>query len=162
MRLSLYAINDLIEQIIENVIDTETGEVLDEALYEQLNALEIEKDELVENILLEIKNTRAYAEELKQEKLEIEKKQKRAEKHVESLKKYVQEALAGEKFMTSKVSVTYRKTKSASFVGDIDTLPVDCVKIEKKVSKTELKKHLEAGEEIAGASIITNTSMIIK
>ena len=57
---SLYQIN----QQITEAIDLETGEIIDEAAYEALN---IEKEEKLENIALFYKNTMADAEALKAE-----------------------------------------------------------------------------------------------
>ena len=60
---SLYQIN----QQITEAIDLETGEIIDEAAYEALN---IEKEEKLENIALFYKNTMADAEALKAEEKE--------------------------------------------------------------------------------------------
>ena len=162
MNLNLYGINSKIELVLDNAVDQETGEIIDEQLMEQLGALELEKNEIIENVLLEIKNQNAYAKALKEEKQEIDKKKARAEQRAETLKKYVSQALNGEKFKTPKVSVSYRNTKSTEYTGDIENLPSSCVKVEKSIYKTELKKLLESGADIPGATIVTNTSMIIK
>lgn len=162
MNKNLYEVNKSIAEVLENAIDEETGEILDEELFESLDALEMEKEQLIEEVCLEIKNTESYAEALKAEKKAIADKQSAAERHVESLKKYVKFALNNEKLKTSKVSVSYRKSKSVEFSGDITSLPEDCVKVEKSVRKTELKKHLDAGEQFDGASIVEKVNMIIK
>lgn len=162
MKKNLYTISAEIESVIENAVDAETGEIVDEQLIEKLNELQIEKEQLIEEVCLEIKNTEAYAEALKAEKKAIADKQSAAERHVESLKKYVKFALNNEKLKTSKVSVSYRKTKAVEFEGDPTTLPIDCIKTELTVRKKQLKDHLDAGENIPGAKIVERTSMIIK
>lgn len=162
MEKNLYTISAEIESVIENAVDAETGEILDEELFESLDALEMEKEQLIEEVCLEIKNTESYAEALKKEKKAIADKQSAAERHVESLRKYVKFALNNEKLKTSKVSVSYRKSKSVEFSGDIASLPEDCVKVEKSVRKTELKKHLDEGEQFDGATIVEKVNMIIK
>lgn len=162
MKKNLYTISVEIESVIENAVDAETGEIVDEQLIEKLGELQIEKEQLIEEVCLEIKNTESYAEALKAEKKAIADKQSAAERHVESLRKYVKFALNNEKLKTSKVSVSYRKSKSTEFEGDPTTLPIDCIKTEITVKKKELKAHLEAGEDIPGAKIVERTSMIIK
>lgn len=162
MNKNLYEVNKSIAEVLENAIDEETGEILDEELFESLDALEMEKEQLIEEVCLEIKNTESYAEALKKEKKAIADKQSAAERHVESLRKYVKFALNNEKLKTSKVSVSYRKSKSVEFSGDIASLPEDCVKVEKSVRKTELKKHLDEGEQFDGATIVEKVNMIIK
>lgn len=162
MKKNLYMISTEIESVIENAVDAETGEIVDEQLIEKLNELQIEKEQLIEEVCLEIKNTEAYSEALKAEKKAIADKQSAAERHVESLKKYVKFALNNEKLKTSKVSVSYRKTKAVEFEGDPTTLPIDCIKTEITVKKKAVKEHLDAGENIPGAKIVERTSMIIK
>lgn len=162
MKKNLYTISTEIESVIENAVDAETGEILDEELFDSLDALEMEKEQLIEEVCLEIKNTESYAEALKAEKKAIADKHSAAERHVESLRKYVKFALNNEKLKTSKVSVSYRKSKSVEFSGDIANLPEDCIKVEKSVRKTELKEHLDAGEQFDGASIVEKVNMIIK
>ena len=162
MNKNLYEVNKSIAEVLENAIDEETGEILDEELFGSLGALELEKEQIIEDICLEIKNTSAYAEALKAEKQAIASKQSMAERRVESLKNYVTKALDGEKLKTSKVSVSYRKIKSVEFLGDIASLPEDCVKVEESVKKKELKAHLDAGEVIPGAKIVERTNTIIK
>ena len=162
MNKNLYEVNKSIAEVLENAIDEETGEILDEELFESLGALELEKEQIIEDICLEIKNTSAYAEALKAEKQAIASKQSMAERRVESLKNYVTKALEGEKLKTSKVSVSYKKSKSTEFEGDPTRLPLDCIKTEITVKKKELKAHLDAGEVIPGAKIVERTSTIIK
>ena len=148
-----------IDEAILSCIDTETGEILDA---EKLNALQIEREEKLENVALWIKNLTSDAEALKAEKQAFAERQKAAESKAESLKKWLTEALAGEKFKTTKVAVSFRKTKSVQ-VADIWQLDESYVKYaEPTADKAAIKKAIEAGQEVAGATLVENVSCSIK
>lgn len=148
-----------IDEAILSCIDTETGEILDA---DKLNALQIEREEKVENVALWIKNLKSDAEALKAEKQAFADRQKAAENKAESLKKWLTEALAGEKFKTTRVAVSFRKTKSVQ-VEDIWKLDDSFVKYaEPTPDKAAIKKAIEAGQEVAGATLVENVSISVK
>lgn len=148
-----------IDEAILSCIDTETGEILDA---EKLNALQIEREKKLENVALWIKNLTSDAEALKAEKQAFAERQKAAENKAESLKKWLTEALAGEKFKTTKVAVSFRKTKSVQ-VEDIWKLDDSFVKYaEPTPDKAAIKKAIEAGQEVAGATLVENVSISVK
>ena len=95
MSQSLYQIN----QQIKEAIDLETGEIIDEAAYDALN---IEKEEELENIALFYKNTMADAEALKAEEKAFAERRKAAENKAASLKRLLDNELAGSPFVTSR------------------------------------------------------------
>lgn len=148
-----------IDEAILSCIDTDTGEILDA---DKLNALQIEREEKIENVALWIKNLKSDAEALKAEKQAFADRQKAAENKAESLKKWLTEALAGEKFKTTKVAVSFRKTKSVQ-VEDIWKLDDSYVKYaEPTPDKAAIKKAIEAGQEVAGATLVENVSCSVK
>lgn len=148
-----------IDEAILSCIDTDTGEILDA---DKLNALQIEREEKIENVALWIKNLKSDAEALKAEKQAFADRQKAAENKAESLKKWLTEALAGEKFKTTRVAVSFRKSKSVQ-VEDIWKLDDSFVKYaEPTADKAAIKKAIEAGQEVAGASLVENVSCSIK
>lgn len=148
-----------IDEAILGCIDTETGEILDA---DKLNALQIEREEKLENVALWIKNLTSDAEALKAEKQAFADRQKAAENKAESLKKWLTEALAGEKFKTTRVAVSFRKTKSVQ-IADILALDNKFLKYaEPTADKVAIKKAIEAGQEVAGATLVENVSCSVK
>lgn len=95
--MNLYEIDAALMAAYENAVDMETGEILDNEAYAAIDGLEMALAEKTENILLWIKNLSAEAEALKAEKMSFDVRQKRAERKVESLKRYVSKALEGKK-----------------------------------------------------------------
>ena len=152
---SLYEID---AQIME-CVDFETGEIIDE---ERLQSLQLEFDQKVEGIALWIKNLVAEAKMIKEEKDNLAARQKVCENKAESLKKYLGQALGGEKFKTSKVSISYRKSESVE-VNDISLLDDDYLKFkEPEVDKTKIKNAIKSGIELAGVSLVEKNNIQIK
>lgn len=161
--MNLYEIDSKIMEAFDKSVDPETGEILDAEAFEELDKLQMMKDEKIEGILLWIKNLKSDVEALKKEKQAFESRQKAAENKAESLKKYVSGILCGEKFKTDLVSVTWRKSKATEYNGDIFDLPEVCItRKEPEVNKTALKKLLESGKNIPGARIIEKQNIQIK
>lgn len=148
-----------IDQAIMDCIDMETGEIVNEEL---LNDLQMERDEKIENVVLWIKELKAEAEALKAEKLAFAERQKVTENKMESLKKWLAYALNGEKFKTVRASVTFRTSDKVE-IADIYKLDESYLRYkEPEADKDAIKKAIKAGQQVAGATLVQSTSVIIK
>lgn len=144
---------------IESCINFETGEIED---FEKFEQLQIDKSAKIENIALWHKNLISDAEQYKIEKMAFAEKQKQAESKAENLKNYLDLILQGETFKSVKVNIAYRKSKSVE-VSDIGKIPSDYLKIaEPTADKTAIKKAIESGEVIDGASLVEKANIQIK
>ena len=81
----------------------------------------------------------------------------------DSITRYIQNSLAGEKFKTAKCAVSYRKSETVEFT-DQDLVPDEYwrVKTTREPDKTALKTALKAGESIPGAYLEQHQNMSIK
>lgn len=148
-----------IDQAIMDCIDMETGEIINE---ERLNDLQMERDAKIENVVLWIKELKAESEALKAEKMAFAERQKVAENKMESLKKWLIYALNGEKFKTVRASVTFRTTEKVE-VADILKLDENYLRYkDPEADKEAIKKAIKEGQEVAGATLVPSTSVIIK
>lgn len=148
-----------IDQELLSCIDAETGEVIDA---EKLNSLQMERETKIESVALWIKDLKAEAEALKAEKLAFADRQKAAENKAESLKNWLSEALNGEKFKTTKVAVSFRKTKSV-MVDSVYDLDAKYVKYkDPDPDKKAIKEAIEAGQTVKGAQLVESVSVTIK
>ena len=148
-----------IDEAITKCVDAETGEIIDA---EQLDKLYMEKEEKLENIALWIKDLKAEAEALKAEKMAFAERQKVAENKMESLKKYLVYALDGKAFKSTRASVSFRKSQAVE-ITDIYKLDENYLRYkEPEADKTAIKEALKAGKTVAGATLVENTSVIIK
>lgn len=149
-----------IDNRILDLTDKETGEILDEQAFE---ALQMERNEKIENIALWVKNLTSEAEALKAEEKAFYERRKSAENKAESLKRYLDSALNGQKFSTTKVAISYRKSTSVD-VLDIEKLPEAYRKTVTTVSadKTAISAALKAGELVDGATLVEKNNLSIK
>lgn len=148
-----------IENAILKCIDLETGEIIDT---DKLNELQMERDTKIENVACWIKDLKAEAEALKAEKQALAERQKVAENKMESLKKYLAYALDGKSFKSTRASVTFRKSQAVE-IADIYKLDENYLRYkEPEADKTAIKEALKAGKTVAGATLVENTSVIIK
>lgn len=148
-----------IDQAIVDLVDNETGEIID---IEMFDSLQMERDEKIESIALYIKDLKAEAEALKAEKLAFAERQKVAENKAESLKNYLAYALKGQAFKSTKAVVSFRKTQQVD-IPDIYKLDENFLKYaEPTADKTAIKEAIKAGQTVKGATLIENTSVIIK
>ena len=151
---NLYEIN----KDILNCIDMETGEIID---FEKLKELQVERNQKIENVALWIKNLLADAKAFEEEEKVFATKKKVAKNKADSLKKYLEEVLAGNSFSTNKVNISYRKSKSV-VIEDMSKIPQQYLMFEPKVDKTHLKQVIESGVNIEGAYIEEKQNMQIK
>lgn len=141
-------------------IDEETGEILNA---QELDELQMAREQKIEGVGLWIKNLEAEAAAVKAEKDNMADRQKRLEKKAESLKGYLAYALNGEKFSTPKIAMSWRRSESVN-ITDEALLPENClnVVITKKPDKKVIKDALKAGKEIMGAELVTKNNLQIK
>lgn len=153
---NLYAIN----QAILDCVDFDTGEVIDP---EQLNNLQMERSQKIENIALWIKNLESDALAFKAEKEAFADREKAAKTKAEQLKKYLADALAGQKFSSNRCAVTFRKSEQVEIL-DVDKIPLEYLvsKVEVKPDKKIIKTLLKEGQEISGCRLVENLNTQIK
>lgn len=152
---------DIVREIedFEFQIDEETGEILN---IDELDALQLEKDTKVENICLLIKNLRSDAEAYKAEKNSFEQKRKVAENKADRLTAYVQYILAGDKFKSSKVDVSYRKSKQVE-CADMLMVDPDYLRFqEPELDKKKIKDAIKTGVEVKGCQLVERQNIQIK
>lgn len=162
MSLKLYEYDDLIAEAFEQAIDPDTGEIINDLALQQMEALEGAREDKIEGILLWYKDLCAEAEAVKTEKQKLGDRQKALENKAERLKDFMQRYLNGEKFKTSRVAVSYRKTEKVDVFGKVEDLPLEFQKIKIEPDKVGLKAALKAREEIEGVRLVDEVSMSIK
>ena len=156
-----------IDRALEALVDPETGELVD---YEAFAQLQMDRETKIENTALWIKNLTAEAKAIKEEMDNLQKRRKAAENRAEGLKRYLSEALSGERFQTARCAISYRKS-TALEVTDADTaaewleaqghhdLVTYSMPTLDKRSVADLVKH---GVEIPGVELVERQSMTVR
>ena len=152
---SLYEIN---EDLLK-CIDLETGEIIDT---EKFDSLQLDRNDKIENVALWYKNLLSEADALKAEKDKFADREKRAKSKADSLKKYLDTALHGSKFGTTKVDITYRKSASLDYDGTTDVPEQYLKHSEPTIDKTAITKSIKSGEAVQGFTIVENNNIQIK
>lgn len=156
--MTLYEINEKLRDF-DFEIDEETGEILNA---DELDNLELSKSEKIENICLLIKNLKADAVAYKNEKDSFSDKERVTKNRIKSLTGYLESALDGETFKSTKASITYRKSEVIEVVDGAE-IPKEYLRFkEPEIDKVELKKAVKSGINIAGVQIVEKQNMQIK
>lgn len=160
----LYELDQRINELIANSIDPETGEVSD-GFIEKLDALNMERNKKIDNIMCLIKNLISDAEGWEAEEKRLAELKKSAKSRAESLKAYLTNYMeAGvEKFTSPHGKIGWRKSEKV-IVQDVDALPEEFkkVKVDITADLVSLKKALKEDVKIDGASIEEHQNIQIK
>ena len=139
-------------------VDEETGEILNA---DELDKLELARDEKIENICLMIKNLKADATAYKAEKDSFAEKEKRAKNEADRWADYLQRMLDGATFKSTRASVTYIKSEKVEC--DMTLVPDDYLRYkDPEPDKTKIKNAIKSGVAVNGCSLVESISMQIK
>ena len=157
----LYEINSELEKLWEQAVDPETGEVSEE-LDAQIEALQMEKDQKVENVALWIKNLKSDADRMKEEAKKLTDRATATNNKAERLKAFLEYILGGEKFQTPRVNISYRTSNSVEVIN-IDKVPPEFLRLkDPEVDKTAVKAAFKEGQDVPGCGLVAKRSMTIK
>ncbi len=150
-----------IDNAMLECIDEENGEIID---INRLEALEMERDKKISNIACWVKDLKAEAAAIKEEKQKLDKRQKVAEAKTEQLSKYLEGYLNGATYKDARCCISYRKSTAVKLDENIilERLPLDCITIKTTPSLSAIKEALNKGVEIEGAYLVTNNNIQIK
>lgn len=160
---SLYEINNAIA-LYEMEFDPDTGEWINES---ELDALQMDRAEKIESLLLWAKNLNAEGMAIKAEADVLKDRYKRIENKIRRIEDYVASSLAGEKFSTPRVEVSWRKSEKV-IIPDEFKVPDKFVNlsVERNPVKAEIKKYLKSiegtDEKCEWASLEVKNNMSVK
>ena len=142
------------------LIVNEDGEVLN---IDELDELNLAREQKIEGISLWVKNLEAEKEAVKHEKDNFADRERRLGKKIDSLKRYLTYALDGQKFSTPKVAVSFRKSESVH-ITDEYLIPDEykLFTVVKKPDKKIIKDALKKGKDIMGCELVEKQNISIK
>ena len=169
--MKLYEVNQMIEGIFEQLVDPETGEIVEnEALLAQLDSLQMERSRILEYLAKLVLNTRSQMAALKEEEKRLKERRASLERKDTRLMEILDRECAGEKTDCGVATVCYRKTTRVE-VGDdatavswlMDHGHTQCYRVPApEISKTEVKKLLAAGTEVPGVALVQDYSCSLR
>ena len=149
-----------IDQAIIDLVDPETGEILD---YEALEELQIARNTKIENIACYIKNLEHDAAGYKAQADAFAERKKAAERTIERLRGLLVRYLNGEKFSSERCAVSFRRSQTVEFT-DMAKIPERylIVSTATRPDRTAIKEAIKAGEVIEGCYLADNLNPQIK
>lgn len=160
MSTSLFNYIRQIDDIIAGATD-EDGVIDYESIKDEIEALTLERDEKIDNVISFIKSRMAMAEALKNEIRTMTRRQKQAEGEAARMKEYLAFCLNGSKWESTAGKVYYRSSQSVK-IDDASELSDEYVRIERVPIKTAIKDDIKQGIIVRGAHIEESMSTIIK
>ena len=156
--MNLYEITAL-QQAAEQEEDAEIKKDLQEII-----AIELEKKS--NNIIYAIKNLEGNNIAIDAEIERLKTIKERNIKNVDSIKNHILNFMKTnniDKIQTDLATFSTRKSKSTQ-IDNIELIPSEFITVKQtfQPDKTAIKKAIEAGKEVAGATIIENVSLQIK
>ena len=164
MQENLYDIrSDLLAALNAVEVDEETGEVLNFEQLEQVNAL---FDDKAENVACYIKDRVRFAADLKAEEEMLYKRRKSIEKKVNFLTGYLTKCMndVGKDFLeTPRALLKFRRSTQVQIDDEKALLPEYIVEtVTTRPDKIAIKKAIQDGKEVSGASLVENRTLQIK
>lgn len=162
--LTLYQIPALMRQALDNLeIDEETGEILNA---DGLHNLELSAKDKIANTARYIRECTVLLDAMKQAKQNIDARMKTLQKRLDYLTGLSldgMEALGVKKIEEPDIRISTRKS-IGTVIENEEAIPSKFVTIvqTQKINKTEIKKAIQAGEDVPGAYLVENINLAIK
>lgn len=171
--MKLYEINEQIEALTDQiVIDPETGEVSadTEAIIEQVEALHMERKEVLEYLAKVILNLRADQAAVKAEEARLKERRERMAKREASLMNVLDRECAGQKTDLGVATISYRPSETTevtdyrkTWMWLAENHHDDCLTLsDPTINKTALKRLIKSGVSVPGAELATHNNCSLK
>ena len=168
-------IERILDMVEDGVVDPKTGEIVDPETGEVISvenalcALNMAREEKIENAALAVKNMTAEANAIKREEEILYERRKAIEKKRDKFKNYLIEALTREdgttdKIKTARASVSVKINPPSTVITDMDALPKEFLREKTEVApdKVSIKEVLLRGINVPGARLEQTRSVMIK
>lgn len=149
----------------------ESGDIPEEAIADTLDAVTSELEDKADNIACVIKQLQAEATAIKTEEERLAERRKSREKNAERMKKYLADnllAVGKTKLETARNKISFRKSEAVE-IDDFESFiqfAADYPKLLKtqkpQADKTEVKKLIMLGIDVAGCRLQENSNIQIK
>ena len=171
--MKLYEVNLAIQSALDRLdFDPETGEIGEntEEVLKELDALEMERDRILEYVAKVALNIRSDAASLKAEEDRLKKRRQALERKEEKLIMILDRECGGEKTDLGFATLTYRKSESLEVLDCAQAVAwlndngySDCIRTPApEVVKDAVKKLLKKDAKVPGVKLVTNNNCSLK
>ena len=149
---NLYEITEAIDRMLSRAIDLETGEITDEHLDLELDALEADRDRRALHIAAAIVDYTAEADKIADRARALGKWSSELRAKAERLKRYLGENLPqGHKVADDRVRIGWRTSTGVVLDKCVDELPDVFVRVKREAALSLLSDALKANDPVAAA-----------
>lgn len=170
--MKLYEVNAAIEDIIERMVDTETGEVLSDSddLMHELDSLQIERSRILEYLAKLVLNCRSESAAVKAEEDRLKARRESLSRKEERLMRVLDRECAGKKTDLGIATVSYRASSRVEVSDAAKAVRwlkrkkyTDCFRIPApEVAKKEVKELINSGVKVPGCAVVESRSCLLK
>ena len=171
--MKLYEINEEILRLMDQIaVDEDTGEVAGdvETICSQIDALQMERRNILEYLAKLALNLRAEETALKGEEARLKDRRSRLEKKEGRLLQILDRECHGEKTDLGVATLNYRKTVRLDILDAAKAIRwlkrnkhTDCFRIPApEVAKTEVRKLIQSGVAVPGCHVIEDRSYSLR
>lgn len=171
--MKLYEVNIAIQQCLDKLeIDYETGEILatNDEVMEELHSLEMERQRILEYLAKVVLNNRSEQAAIKAEEKRLKERRQALEKQEERIMQILDRECAGVKTDCGVATFSYRKTSRVEVADNKKACNwlkrkgfKDCYRVsDPEVSKSEVKKLINAGTKVPGVAVVEDYSCNLK
>jgi hypothetical protein len=147
--------------LLSRSVDEETGEIINPNFREELDLLEMSRNAKLEQVAIDIKNTKLMIETVSKLVDKFQSKLDKLKTRLEFDKAYLDAGLNGEKLKTDLVTAYYSR-KDKVEISDESAIPDEFWKVERSVKKTDIKKAIEQGRTIPGACLKDSRYLVVR
>lgn len=162
--MTIYDIDREIERIL-SMTDEETGELPDSA-FEELEQLQLDRNEKIENASCAWINLTAEAKAIREQEIALADRRRALERRADRIKRYVEYATEGQPFSSSRVAVRWRRSSSveidAAAFWASNPAPELIRQKDPEPALDAIKAALKAGIDVPGAEMVEKSTMTIK
>lgn len=148
-----------IDAAILSCVDMETGEIVDA---EKLDELNMEKSRKIRNIACWVKELKAEAAALKEQKEAFAAREKAAKSKAEGLMSYLAAYLGGKSVKDTEYQISFRTSKATEITDEAAIPQVFRIPQPDKIDKAGILAALKDGTIITGAQLVERQSIQIK
>ena len=164
--MTIYEIARAIEALLESAVDPETGELV-ELDAEALDSLELARETKIEDLALAVKNLTAVGAAIRAEENALRRRRETVDRRAQRAREYLDYVLAGERFETARVTVSYRKAARLELADGFEEWAAvhapDFLRYkEPEPDKRAITEAIKAGRQLDGAELVERQTMTIR
>ena len=159
--MRVFDYNALFDDLIRNSVDPDTGEIINPDFEAQLAALEMAKEDKIEQAALAYKNAKADVDALDTVIKNLQAKKDARERSMDFFHDWLVSQVDDKFKRPPLVNIYYSQTKKTD-ITDESVIPDEYIKVTKTVQKDAIKKAIQAGAEVPGAKLVDSKYIVIR